>query len=518
MYDLIIKNGRVIDGVFTPEYIADVAIKDGKIVKIADNLSGAAKIIDASGLVVTPGFFDSHSHSDSTILTYPDQKEKVEQGITTVIGGMCGGSVVPRPYIPKSREAYVGEYGLNTEIYRSMDSFMRVAKNVPQGANIALFTGHANLRCAVMGYENREPTESELARMKTMLKESLDHGSIGVSFGLIYTPGCFAKTDELVEIAKVAAENNALVSAHIRDEGDGLIDAVKEFIDIIRLSGARGILSHHKALKKENHGKIKETLRLIDEANENGADIYCDVYPYTAGYTALAARFVPGEYRANGKTKENLKSTEIRENIKRINNERFASLGNDLSWVLICTCDGYPQYIGMTVKEAARLHGKDAYDTVFDMIQNSNDAQACYFMACEGDVETVLAYPRAMICTDLGIAGKSKVFHPRLVGSFPRVLGRYVREKKVTTLPEMIRKMTSLPAYVYGFTKKGVLKEGYDADICIFDSERIIDKADYTNCTARAEGLNYVIVGGKVAVENSIYNGERNGIVATPHM
>ncbi len=515
MYDILIKNGCVIDGVLTPPYISDIAIRDGKIVKIAKDLSGAKTEIDATGLTVTPGFFDSHSHADTTILTYPDQKEKVEQGITTVIGGMCGGSVAPRPYITKV--APVGDYGWNTDIYRSVESFMQIAKNVPQGANIATFVGHGNLRRAVLGYADREPTAEELSRMKEMLRESLAHGALGLSLGLIYVPGCYSKTEELIELAKVAAEMGALVSAHIRDESDRLLEAVGEFIEIIRASGARGVLSHHKAAGKNNHGKVKETLRMMEEANAQGADIYCDVYPYIASCTGIAAWFVPKQYQAGGMVRKNLASPAIREEIKAINRERDASRGSDLSWVVVSKCNGYPQYIGLTMPEAAKLHGKDLYDTMFDMIQHSTETEAVYFTMCEEDVETVLAHPRAMICTDSGVAGKGQVSHPRLVGTFPRVLGRYVRERKVTTLPEMIRKMTSLPAYVYGFSNKGVLKEGYDADICIFDAEKIIDKAEYTSPTERAEGLNFVIVGGKVAVQNSVHNGTRNGIVATPH-
>ncbi len=518
MYDLIIKNGRIIDGVLSPEYVSDIAIKDGKILKIAKGLTGAEREIDAAGLTVTPGFFDSHSHADENILSYPEQKEKVEQGITTVISGMCGGSVAPRPYIPASKKAPVGGYGFNTDIYRSVESFMNVAENVPQGANIAMFVGHGNLRRTVIGTENREPTKDELESMKDMLRESIKHGAIGLSLGLIYVPGCYSKTEELVELAKVAAENNALVSAHIRDEGDGLVGAAEEFIKIICKSGARGILSHHKAAGRGNHGKVKETLRRIDEANAAGADIYCDVYPYIASSTGLAARFVPMEYQAGGMVRKNLESQELRERIKAINREKDLSRGSDLSWVVISKCNGYPQYIGLTVPEAARLHGKDLYDTVFDMIQHSTQTEAIYFTMCEQDVETVLAHARSMVCTDSGVAGRSTSFHPRLVGTFPRVLGRYVRERNVTSLPEMIRKITSLPAHVYGFSNKGVIKEGYDADICIFDAEKIIDKADYNNCSARAEGLNFVIVGGKVAAENSIYNGQRNGIVATPNV
>lgn len=513
MYDLIIKNGTVIDGVLTPAYVSDVALKDGKIVKIAPDLSGAKQTIDATGLTVTPGFFDSHSHADGNILSDPDLKEKVEQGITTVIGGMCGGSVAPRPYMPASQAREINGFGMTNDICYSMESYMKVAKQFPQGANIAMFVGHGNLRRSVLGTENRAPTPEELERMKDILRESIKHGAIGLSFGLIYVPGCYSQTDELVELAKVAAEMGALVSAHIRNEGDKLLEAVDEFIEIVKKSGARGILSHHKAAGKNNHGKVKESLRKMDEANKNGADIYCDVYPYIASSTGLAASFVPKQYQAGGMMKKNLASQEIREEIKAINRVIHQARGSDLSWVMISSCSAYPEYVGLTVPEAAKIHGKDMYDTVFDIIENSASANAIYFTMCEEDVERVLAHPRAMVCTDSGVAGKSTVFHPRLVGTFPRVLGRYVRERKVTTLPEMIRKMTSLPAFVYGFKEKGVLKEGYEADICIFDAEKIIDNADYKNCAARADGLNYVIVGGKVVVENSIYNGERNGIV-----
>jgi len=397
-----------------------------------------------------------------------------------------------------------------------MESFMAAAKNVAQGANIAVFAGHGNLRRAVLGYENREPSEAELERMKDMLRESIEHGAMGLSLGLIYTPGCFAKTDELIALARVAAEKGALVSAHIRGEADELLEAVDEFISIIRASGARGILSHHKAAGKANHGKVKETLRKIDEANEQGADIYCDVYPYTASCTGIAARLVPKEYHADGMLRKNLASPTVREEIKRINEERFKLQGNDLSWVLVSKCNGYPEYIGLTMDEAAKKHGKDAYETAFDMIEHSTETEAVYFLMCEDDVERVLSHPRSMVCTDSGVAGKRKPSHPRAVGSFPRVLGRYVRERGVTSLPEMIRKMTSLPAHVYGFESKGSLKEGLDADICIFDADTITDRADYNDTSARAEGLHFVLVGGEIVVENSVYNGKRCGRVLMP--
>ncbi|MBQ8813759.1 MAG: D-aminoacylase [Lachnospiraceae bacterium] len=512
-YDLVIKNGRVIDGTGSPAYLADVAVKDGKIVRVGRGIEGGEQEIDASGLVVTPGFIDSHSHSDSAILTYPDQVEKIEQGITTSIGGQCGSSPAPldRDTDMESQER-IGAYGRKVDVLRTMGSFLETAKGVSQGSNIAVLVGQRAIRRAVMGMENRAPSKEELEKMKALLREGMEHGAIGISFGLIYPPGCYAKTEELIELAKVVGEYHGLVVAHIRDESGTLVQAVEEFISVIRASGTRGVISHHKSSMKENWGKVKHTLRMIDEANAEGVEVYCDVYPYSASSTSVSATFIPKELHAGGNEglMKLLSDPEARERIKA---DQLSRRGNDgLGWVQITRCTGYPQYEGLRVPEIARIHGKDVYDTIFDLIEKSNNAcNASYFTMCEEDIETVLAHPRAMIGTDAGVAGANKVYHPRLRGTFPRVLGRYVRERGVTTLPEMIRKMTSMPAAVYGLKSKGLLWEDFDADICIFDPDRIIDRAEYTDCGKRAEGLNYVILGGEIVVEDAVYSGKRNG-------
>ncbi|MBQ8814959.1 MAG: D-aminoacylase [Lachnospiraceae bacterium] len=510
MYDLILKNGNIIDGTGSPAYLADLAIVDGKIVRIGQGLTGAKQEIDATGLTVTPGFIDSHSHSDSTVLTYPDQIEKIEQGITISIAGQCGTSPAPisRDITP-DKASMIGEFGLDTDIYRTMGSFLQTAKNVPQGSHIAILVGHCALRLAVMGMENREPTADELEKMKSLLREGMDNGALGVSFGLIYPPSCYAKTDELIELAKVVSEYHGIVAAHIRNEGDFVVKSTNEFITIIKESGARGVISHHKSAGFENWGKVTHTLRMIDAANANGAEIYCDVYPYGASHTSVGVRFVPKEYHAMG-LKNVLSDPELRKKIRQENLDYF---GPGLDWVLVTSCDAYPEVEGKTLAQIAREWNKDEYETTFDLVRDSGKCQACFFNICEEDIETVMAYPRAMICTDSGVARNNTVYHPRLRGTFPRALGRYVRERGVVTLPEMIRKMTSMPAAVYGLTGKGLLREGFDADICIFDPDKIIDRAEYTDCSKRAEGLNYVILGGEVVVEDAVYNGKRMGKV-----
>jgi len=512
MYDLIIKNGRVIDGTGTPYMLTDVAIKDGKIARIAKNLDGAAHVIDASGLTVTPGFIDSHSHADNALLSHPDLPEKIEQGITTSIGGQCGSSPAPLP--PNSKGSMIEGLGMSNEICGTFGSFLDTVSKIPMGANTATFMGHGQLRRAVMGSANREPTAEELEKMKELVRDAISHGALGVSFGLIYPPGCYAKTPELIEIAKTVGECGGMIAAHIRNEGAAVVESVEEFITVAREAGVRGVISHHKSSGDGNHGKVKTTLRMIDEANANGTDIWCDVYPYTASHTSLGVTLVPKEYHASeyGGVVKVLTDPELRRKVKEWNlNHRGDS---NLDWILIVRCAAYPQYVGKRLNEIAELHGKDVYETAFDMLVDSgNSVGACYFTMCEEDVETVLSHPRAMVCTDSSVAKGASVFHPRLRGTFPRVLGRYERERGIVPLHEMIRKITSMPAAVYGLDTKGLLREGFDADICIFDENKIIDRAEYTAPTLKADGLNYVIMAGEVVVEDAVYNGKRCGKV-----
>jgi len=514
MFDYIIKNGVVIDGTGAACFKADVAIQDGKIARVAENITDEGCVIDATGLVVTPGFVDSHSHSDHAMLLWPDQVEKIEQGITMSIGGQCGSSLAPldKDVTPENCKDIPG-FGKETDVCRTMGTLLEVAKDVPQGSNMMTFVGHRALRRAAMGLENRAPTEAELQIMKDHLAEAMAHGAIGVSFGLIYPPSCYARTDELIALARVAGEHGGMVAAHIRNERDQVIEATAEFIEILRKANVRGVLSHHKAAGKNNWNKTITTLQMIDDAIEEGVDIYLDVYPYVASSTSLSVTLIPKELHANGVAgiKACLRDPQKRAEIRALDMKRW---GEDLSWIQVSRCAAYPEYEGLRLDEIAGLRGQDMYDAAFDMIHDSdNVVNASFFTMCEEDVKRVIGHPRAMICTDSSVACGNKAYHPRLRGTFPRALGKYVREEKVVTLPEMIRKMTSLPARVYDLTGKGCVAEGYDADLCIFDPEKIIDRADYKNCHARAEGLNYVLVAGEIVVENAVYNGKRKAKV-----
>jgi len=333
-----------------------------------------------------------------------------------------------------------------------------------------------------------------------------------MSYGVFYVPACYAKTDELVAVARAVGEEGGILAAHIRSEGDELIESVEEFLHIIKESGCRAVFSHHKAQDRCNWGKVKESLALIDNAIAEGADIYLDVYPYTASGTTMLARFCPGMLHPEG-TKNALDllyNPEMCETLKKWGREKW---GDDLSWTLVSACPGYPEYQGKTVSEIAALMGEaDQYEAALEIIRmTKGKARGSFFMMCEEDVEYVIRHPRAMICTDSGVAGKSGVYHPRLRASFPRALGVYARERGVVTVPEMIRKMTSLPAHVYGLETKGLVREGMDADLCIFDRERIKDRADFVNFSEKNEGLSYVIIGGEAVLCDGVYNGERRG-------
>lgn len=271
--------------------------------------------------------------------------------------------------------------------------------------------------------------------------------------------------------------------------------------------------SHHKAMGKENWGKVTHTIRMLEQANAEGVEVYCDAYPYTASYTNMSARFIPKEYLANGfaALKAALTDPDKRAQFTRRNIDTW---GEDLNWVMIAACKNHPEYIGRPIPEIAAERGEQPYDTVYNLIVESENAcGANFFTTCEEDVQMVMAYPRTMICTDSDIIGNRQFYHPRLRASFPRAIARYVREFKTVTLTEMIRKMTSMPAAVYGLRSKGLIAEGFDADICIFDPDKIADQADFKDQSKRAVGLNYVLIAGEVVVENAVYNGKRLGKV-----
>lgn len=496
MYDLVIRSGLIYDGLGGEPFRADLAVKDGVIVRVGEIPERGEKEIDAKGLCVTPGFIDSHSHGDSSMLKKPLMECVTEQGITTAVTGQCGSSVYPVPQLGPDQDA---------------KAFFDELKKHRCGMNFALLVGHSALRKTVMGKSMEAPTPEEMEQMKTLLRKGLQEGALGLSLGLGYVPSIYSKREELVELAKVVKEFDGILAAHIRNESDLVVESVAEFIDVANAAGIVGVISHFKACKVRNHGKVVKMMELVDKAVAEGHPIYMDVYPYVATSTSITAPFVTKELLSlpTEQIMEELKKPEV-----RAAQQAWAEplQGSDLEFALVVGAKHTPQYIGKRISEIAKEEGKAPYDACYDLlIANKMVAKAVYFSISEEDMMRVMRHPRCMIGTDGGNIANLTHYHPRNRGTFPRVLGKYVRENGVTGLSEMIRKMTSLPASVYGFTKKGRIAEGMDADLCIFDADLIRDKATFVEPGQRNVGLNYVIVAGQVTVENNVKNETLSG-------
>lgn len=526
VFDLVIRNGSVLDGSGSPAFTADVAILDGRIVAIGSLGDAAAKAnLDASGSIVCPGFIDTHSHSDLTLFDEPSMWNKLEQGVTTEIAGMCGLSLAP---VPQGRATDVLETMpfLSQSTARRIDQFpnfrslFEAYQHQSHGANLAVYAGHGTIRAAVMGSNPGQPTKQQTESMCSLLSEAMQAGALGVSFGLIYPPGVFSQTEELIVLARVAAFYQGGITVHLRSEGRRLVESVREMIEVAHKSDAYLLLSHHKAAGKQNWGKIRQTLDIIDQANAQGIRVSLDAYPYTASSTSLKT-LIPAKFHADGAhgLLELFASSTGRRKIRdemldpdTDGETQFINAGFD--GTLIIDSPNCPEAKGKTITQLAQASGKDPFDVLFDILQSDQLASmAAYFMMCDEDVETILKHPRTMIGTDGVSIARGTSEAPRAMGSFPRILGRCVRQRGLLTLPEAVHKMTSLPAETLGLAGKGILKEGYDADLVVFDPEIVIDRADFESFDAHNEGIRAVFVNGLQVVATDRFNGLQVGQV-----
>jgi N-acyl-D-amino-acid deacylase len=516
-FDLIVEGGRIVDGSGNPWFKADVGVVGDRI-EAMGRLAGsrAGGRVDARGLVVAPGFIDIHSHSDYNVLVDPRVESKVRQGVTTEVVGNCGSSAAPmneevRAYREKYMRARLGdEFEFNWE---TMADYLGLIDDAGASFNVVALVGQGTVRQNVMGYEDREPTGSEMAAMKRLVSKAMKDGAWGMSTGLIYTPSVFAKTDEIVELARVLPDYEGVYFSHIRGEGETLLDAVREAIEIGERAGVPVQIAHFKASGKEYWGKTAESLRLVEEGRLRGVDVTFDQYPYVASSTGLSA-LMPHWAQEGGAEKllERLRDPGIRRRIK----EGPATVTRDWGQVVVSSARNHPHYEGKAITEIAELEGKTEMDAVFDLLlAEEAQVQIVSFGMSEDDVRRVMRSPYGMVGSDgsavapRGPLGEGKP-HPRYYGTFPRVIGHYVREG-VITLQEAVRKMTSAPAQRLGLRDRGLLREGFRADIVVFDPAKVKDEATFTDPHRFASGIPYVVVNGRMVVEGGEHTGALPG-------
>jgi N-acyl-D-amino-acid deacylase len=514
MFDLIIRSGTVIDGTGTNGYKADIAIKDNNIIAIGElPVNSAGTEIQADGKIVSPGFIDIHTHTDFSLLINPKAESKIYQGVTTEIGGNCGGSIAPiGENSIKSEREFLKKYGIDLD-WRDMGEFLTKLEEKKIGINYATFVGNGTVRSLVIGLDERRPTEAELEKMKAEVAKAMRQGAMGLSTGLIYTPSLYADIDEITELAKVAAKYNGIYASHIRGEGATLFDAIQEATSIGERANIGVQIAHLKASGPKNWGKATRALEMIDEARNRGIDVTADRYPYLAGSTGLTA-FFPVWSKDGGTEKllERLNNPEISSKIKSDLNSLLEETPDYWDRIVLCTD-------GSTVTEASKKRNMEPADFVCQyLIEHKGSVSICQFSMCQEDTNLILSHPQVMIGSDSsaksphGKLGEGKP-HPRAYGTFPRAIQEYVRERKIVELPEMIRKMTLMPATRMGLTRRGQIKVGNYADICIFDYENIKDNATYAQPHQFPCGIEYVLVNGQVVIAGGKHTGNLPGKV-----
>ncbi|MED5413163.1 MAG: D-aminoacylase [Pseudomonadota bacterium] len=495
-FDTIIRNGRIVDGSGNPWYVTDIGINNDRIVRIADLSDATAnRVIDASGLVVSPGFIDPHTHALRGIFEVPNAESALLQGVTTLTEGNDGNS----PYPVAEHLAEIEEHRISP--------------------NWGIFVGQGTIRSQVIGSEDREPTHGELEQMKTMVRESMEQGALGISTGLFYVPGSFTSTEEVIELSKVAAEYNGIYISHMREEAAQLINSVQETIRIGEEANIPVQMTHHKVIGVENWGSSVDSLRMVDEARARGIDITIDQYPYTASQTGITA-LIPQWAQEGGRDRllERINSTETRQTIKDevVYKILYDRGGGDPSNVFISRNSWDPDMAGknladLTIERGMEPTPENAADVVFDIIRGGG-ATAVYHAIGPDDVDRIMQHPATAIGSDgpVGIFGEGAP-HPRQYGTFARVLGLYVREREIISLEEAVRKMSSQTARRLGIHDRGLITKGYYADIAIFDADEIIDRATFEDPHQYAMGMKFVFVNGEVVVEDGQHTGARPG-------
>jgi N-acyl-D-amino-acid deacylase len=519
--DLVLKNGTIIDGALRPRFKGDVAIKGDRIVALdSPGALGGKQSIDCSGLVIAPGFIDTHSHSDLRVLWEPQLPMKARQGITLEVLGQDGISVAPiraedRPQMERQLAGLLGRLDREWD-WQSVGEYLAAIERASPSLDFAYLAPHGAVRLSAMGMDDRQATPYEMDGMKDLIRASMREGAAGLSTGLIYPPCCFADTAELIELCRAVAEFDGVFVAHLRSESDYFEDAIAEMIEVGRESGARVHISHFKAAGRENWGAIDRVLDMISEAQQKGVRLTADQYPYVAGSTMLGAILPPWAHAGGiDAALERLGSSEERNRMKEAMLDRSRSRWDNFwKWsgpegIIISDIPSgnNREYVGKSIAQAASIRdraengvGEDrAADFALDLLlEERMGVGMISFSQSEDVVKKILGLPYVNVCTDGLLGGKP---HPRAYGTYPRILGRYVREQGLISLEEAVRKMTSLAAETFKLDGYGLLQAGARANLVVFDEERVADRATFEDSLQYPEGISYVLVGGRVVVE-----------------
>jgi N-acyl-D-amino-acid deacylase len=528
VHDILIRNAKVIDGTGKPAYQADVAVDEERIADVGDLKQSQGKhIIDAQSSVVTPGFIDMHSHADFSLPIQPTADSMLHQGITTAVVGQCGLS--PAPLIDETRKevvealsSFFGEFTNKVpwEEWSSIGSYLDFLKYHGTSLNVLQLVGQGVVRAAVMGFEEGHADQNQMAKMKDLVAEAMAQGAIGLSTGLIYPPGSFTASEELIELTHTVGERSGYYFSHIRGENDTLLVAVEEAINIGRETGASVQISHFKAAPKHNWEKSAQGLQIIDKARAEGMDVTADLYPYRAGSTTLVT-LLPAWAHVGGPEKilKRLGDPAIRR--KMIADMQTGGFARGIEWdmVLITSSSQKTEYEGCYVSDLAARAKKDPYDWLFGALLETRLAMSmALFGMSEENRRREIQFPFMMIGTDgFGLAATGPLSkgkpHPRNYGAFPRVLGQYVRELQVLNLEEAVHKMTGLAAQKLRLKDRGVIRPGFAADLVVFDPDSVSDRATYDNPHQYAKGISQVIVNGQFVIRDELHTGATPGFV-----
>lgn len=525
--DLLIRGGRVVDGTGSPWRHADVLVDGGRILALVTpgTFAGTAtEVLDASGAVVAPGFVDIHSHSDLAVIARPQAEEKLRQGVTTEVVGNCGISVFPltEEHFRHSVEYARPVLGFSDVVWewKDVDGYLARVGQAKPAVNVATYVGLGSIRCAVSGFSSETPSTEQRAAMATLTRQALDQGAVGLSSGLVYAPGSYSTHEEICELVEEAAAVGALYSSHMRDQGDGFLDSVAETIDVGDRTGAAVQIAHHKVVGQRNWGAVARSLEMVHEARARGVDAGSDVYPYLAGSTTMTA-LLPDWALAGGKEAmlDRLAEPEQRARIKHDwthGRPQWDNRVGTIGWdnIVISSVESHHNrdVVGLPVSEAAerRRRGADPGDFLLDLLLEEVGAVGNIQIACdEADLRQVMRDETTTFGSDGLFSGGRP--HPRLHGTFPRILGTYVRDEGVLTLEEAIRKMTFQPARRVGLADIGLVEPGYAADLVVFDPDTVAGPASYEEPTLDPVGIRHVIVSGQVALRDSQPTGNRAG-------